>query len=176
MSTSPTQSTKSFDGFHKFEETPQDRLNKEFRTYVEKTLQDLLNLRTSVEETRPDGKTFPVVVQNLSNRTLPTVCLARVVKEPNQYAFREGWSFVVGPVHQASVGEQDADGKTVCCDWLKLDHEDPSSVRREGCVVGSVHQASVGEQDTDDKPVCCVRLKLDEKNPSSDHEDDDLYE
>ena len=192
MSTSPTQSTKSFSGCHEsekelrtpVEETPRDLLIKKLETIRDKALQYLLNkkLRTSVGEQDADGKTFLVGWQNLSRPTNPPTvfCLARVVDS----------------VHQASVGEQDADGKLVCCDWALV----VGSVRREGCVVDSVHQASVGEQDAGGKPVCCspseawwtesnTRLKLDKnpssdhkdpysdhKDPSSDHEDDDLYE
>ena len=147
MSTSPTQSTKSFSGCHEsekelrtpVEKTPRDLLIKKLETIRDKALQYLLNkkLRTSVGEQDADGKTFLVGWQNLSRPTNPPTvfCLARVVDS----------------VHQASVGEQDADGKLVCCDWALV----VGSVRREGCVVDSVHQASVGEQDAGGKPVCC---------------------
>ena len=135
---------KSFADFHELKKTPQDLLFEKLRTYRDKVLQDLLNnkkLRTSVGEQDADGKTFLVGWQNLSRPTdPPTVfCLAREVGSVR----REGC--VVGSVHQASVGEQDADGKPVCCVRLKLDEKNPSSD----------HQASVGEQDAGGKPVCC---------------------
>ena len=145
MSTSQTQSTESFDGFHELKETPRDLLIKKLETIRDKALQYLLNnkkLRTSVGEQDADGKTFLVGWQNLSRPTDPPIvfCLARVV----------------GSV-QASVGEQDAYGNPVCCVRLKLDEEDSSSDHEDSS--------------SDDKPVCCVRLKLDEEDPSSDHED-----
>ena len=149
MSTSPTQSTESSVGFHE--------LKKELRPPVEETPQDKSNkkLPTSVGEQDANGKTFLVAWENLSRPTNPRIVFswAREVGSVR----REGC--VVGSDHQASVGEQDADAKLVCCDCVVCS------------VVGSVHQASVGEQDADGKPVCCVRLKLDEKDPSSDHED-----